>query len=105
MKQNITQFIDIVRESKVLNAEQKRELLDNPALLPETYRERIAEILTNYNDRARAREMQLGSRVNDATKRFEQALDEVGVAPEEKQQLLEKLRQHTATLTMAAPAS
>lgn len=105
MQQDISRFIDIVKKSRVLNAEQKRELLDNPALLPEVYRERIAGILTSYDERARAREAQLGQRLQDATTQFEQALDEAGVSADEKQALIKKSRQHTAVLTKFAPAS
>lgn len=105
MQQDLSRFTDIVKASKLLNTEQKRELLDNPALLPAAYRERIAGILTRYDERARAREEQVGQRLQDATKQFAQTLDEAGVPPDEKQALLEKARQHTATLIRSAPAS
>lgn len=105
MQQDISRFIDIVKKSRVLNAEQKRELLDNPALLPEVYRERIAGILTGFDDRARIRDEQVGQRLKTATAKFAQVLDEAGVSPDEKQALIVKSQQHTANLTKFAPAS
>lgn len=105
MQQDISIFINIVKKSKVLNLEQKRELLDNPALLPAAFRERIMGILTGYDERARAREAQLGQRLQDATKQFAQSLDEAGVSSDEKQALIKKSRQHITVLTRLAPAS
>lgn len=53
--QSLDVFIRAVRVSRVLTGIQKRELLDKPELLPQSYRDRIIEILLRYDRKAEKR--------------------------------------------------
>ncbi len=94
MKSNVSEFIAAVLESKVLNAQQKKELLDTPELLPEGYRMQITAVLRGYDQRARMREQTVRTRMEAALGQFEQALDAEHIPDEEKQTLLVKSRKH-----------
>lgn len=105
MNQHLSAFTQVVTQSKLLNAEQKKELLDTPELLPETYRVPLIEVLRGYDDRARGREEAVRNRIEDALQRFAQELDTAGIADEEKQALLAKSRKQVDAMFRNVPAS
>lgn len=91
-------FITAVEESKVLNIEQKRELLSNPELLPHAYRSEIAAILVAFDARAKERENRVKRQVQELSARFIQELEAEKISDDVKQSLLEKFQKHIASI-------
>lgn len=94
----MTAFITAVEKSRVLNVEQKRELLNNPELLPESYRSDIAAILIAFDARAKEREDRVKAQVQEVSKRFIQALETEKISDDVKQSLLETFQKHVASI-------
>lgn len=98
MTSTMTAFITAVEESKVLNIEQKRELLNNPELLPQAYRSEIAAILIAFDARAKEREDKVKMQVHEVSKRFIQNLETEKISDDVKKSLLEKFQKHVASI-------
>ncbi len=105
MKHDISDFIHAVSHSKLLNREQKRELLEHPEALPELYRMELAIVLHKYDERARMREDEVRNRMEEATKRFVKDLDRHNIPDDVKSELLEKSHKHVASLARQAATS
>lgn len=56
MTSNLSSFIDAVTKSRLLVGIQKKELLDRPELLPESYRARVITILNTFDEGAKKRD-------------------------------------------------
>lgn len=105
MTSTISAFISAVEKSRVLNVVQKRELLDRPELLPESYRDHIVSILSGYDVRAREREDRVKKYVADAQEKFSRAMDSEHIPVDAKQAFLAKSRQLTHAVSQKAPTS
>lgn len=105
MTSTISAFISAVEKSRVLNVEQKRELLDRPELLPERYRSQIATLLIDFDVRESKRDARVFAHMEEAFKRFAFALDAEGIPDEEKRTLLAKSRKYLDAAVQYAPKS
>lgn len=86
------QFIDAVQKSRVLTAEQKQELLADPASLPEAYREKVMRLLTTFDAHSMVRERELRVQLEETYRAFEKQLIEQGIDEVKRTELLKIAR-------------
>ena len=87
-------FINAVKKSRVLNAEQKQELLTNPEVFPDSYKARLITLLSEFDDHSKIRERYLHENLQQSYDAFAKKLRSDGVEEEKREELLAKAR-HT----------
>jgi hypothetical protein len=85
-------FITTVKNSRVLNHEQKQALLEDPEAFPQEYRDSLEQTLTTFDENSKAREELLREKLQENLMQFEKRLNEEGIGEEEKEQLLTKAK-------------
>lgn len=89
----IQQFIAAVNDSRVLSYDQKKELTDNPGILPEAYRTQIIAMLTTFDEHSKIREEALRSRLTASFIEFEKEIAVSSMDEDEKARVLQKARE------------
>lgn len=88
----LSSFIRVVKNSRVLSQDQKQEILDQPELLPETYRKHVMKQLSLFDRHSRYRETMLRKKLEASFTSFEQQLTKEGIDETEKVRLTARAR-------------
>lgn len=88
----IQSFIDAVTKSRVLSAEQKKELLDRPDELPDIYREHIVSQLAAFDEHSEYREHALRQKLSLSLSSFAAQLEAEHIDKTKKQELIQKAK-------------
>lgn len=86
-------FITAVRESRVLSDDQKKELTDEPEMLPEQYRNQVIAMLKTFDEHSRFREDELHNKLAESFAAFEKELAASDMDEHEKTQLIHKAKE------------
>jgi hypothetical protein len=96
----VSAFISAVTDSSVLTPAQKREFLDQPDVYPQEYRDRIVEILADFDARASGRARSVVRDLEDSYRRFAMQLDaDPAVTPDMKKRLLSRVGSQVRSMT------
>ena len=86
-------FITAVGESRVLSEDQKKELTDNPEMLPAQYRDQIVAMLKKFDEHSKIRENELRNKLTESFAAFEKEIAASDMDEHEKTQLIHKAKE------------
>lgn len=94
-------FQRVVDASSLLTKEQKRVLLEEPSALSDSYRNRIAEVLSVYEQGQKKRYEEIKEKLETIRAQFTNDMEELRIPKHIRDAYLQKMEETTSSLTSA----